>query len=130
MFLRCKLINKLSFWKRNIQQKGTIQKQFHLKTCGVFEFPVQNLIYGKKIWFKIWHALEIPIQKLPSFLKLGEITTRFQNLDSERERFWKSCLKIWSFWKVLIRNLFFLNYSTYSWFLRGRITAKIGAFTC
>ena len=47
-FLRCKLMNKLIFWKQIIQQQGIIQKQFHLKTCGVFEIPVQNLVYGKK----------------------------------------------------------------------------------
>ena len=94
-----------------------------------FKFRIRIWFMVKKIWFKVWQAFKIPIQKLPSFLKLGENTTRFQNLDSKRDPLWKSCLKIWSFWKLLIKTCFSSSFFTNSWFLIESITANSGVPT-
>ena len=99
MFLRCKLINKLIFWKQFIQQQGIIQKQFHLNTYGVFEIPVQNLIEGQKNIIQSLTSSKNSNSKIAQFFKIG------WNYDT----FSKSWFKAWPVVKKLPQNLILLK---------------------
>ena len=102
---------------------------FFKKTWGVAEKLLTFLI---KIWrvvkrcFKIWHAVNIPIPKMTSCLKLTKNLTFFENHDSKSDAFLKICFKIWFFSKVFVHKLVFMHFFSISSFLRKQITAEVG----
>ena len=59
-------------------------------------------------------------------LKLNKNLTCFENLDWKSDALLKICFKIWSFSKVFIHKLVFINFFSLSRFLRKQITAENG----
>ena len=103
------------------------ETRFTWKSVALLKFLFQTWCVVKGC-FKIWHAVELAIQKMTSCIKL-----------TENWLFLKILIRIWRFVKILLQNqIFFQSYDRITvffpfflkncWFLRKRKAAILAFF--